>query len=371
MTDKAKTKKQINREYYETHKAEIQAKRKSILEQNKKLIELAKNGSIVQPQQTQEPKQEPQSIEQEPQREIQPQQTEQRDPEQIKIMPVIPQAYKVDLREVYIEQGTELFEIKMHGDLGIGIIAEGSAGTGKTLCGKTFAHKNDLPLIFVPCNEYMTDSKLIGTWQLKNGESVYCLGAIPTAIECANKSKNKEALLLLDELNTLNTATQKILNETLNVSTGVIVPALNKVFKLDPDAKLYIYATQNPTLYSGTNELNKELQSRFHIVKWSDLNEEQTKELLKKYNIEEEIITRVLELKAKIKTAYEAQTLNDIMDTRELVKFCKVLNYLRHSKTKDDPLTHALKLLVGKFSVNQDSQKFVYELIEGIFSIEI
>ncbi len=292
--------------------------------------------------------------------------------------------YKI-IKEDYLQRNGEFqdFDDSMHDN--IPIIIQGEAGVGKTLSLKAYCMVRHYPLLQLRCSESAKENKLIGTYQLVNGNSIYCLGILTQAIEIANKSKAKCCVIQLDEINTLLNSTMKELNEAVNVREGIYIPALNKTYKLKDDCNILICGTMNPSHFSGTNELNPEMPSRFDIFVWDDLTELQTKTLLSGFNIDDDLMSKLVTLKTQINASYESDNLPYPFDTREIVKFCKRFNryidpsyrLLKNGKqtkiTKDQAIERALvRCVVGKYKAQgKEYSKNILENIESVFGIEI
>jgi AAA+ superfamily predicted ATPase len=380
--------KDANKKYYEQNKAQLNADRKSKrddLKQNQtdqadKLKDMENKLNQFQ----KDIQQNKQVVDQSQQIKIAQKEIGDQTPEKIKqivktiqtdtipVLPIDPEAHYVKMIEPYLQRNGEFEDFEDHKEIEKGLIISGESGLGKTQCVTAYADQNNYPLIKVTCSEGVKDTKLLGTWNLINGNSCYCLGAIPTAIQVANQTQSKTCVLLFDEINTLDNHTQKILNENLNFRQGVFIPALNKTFTLNEDSKILIVATQNPSYFLGTNELNYEIPSRFNIRHWEDLTEEQTQELLSKYEMDKELIGRLTRLKTQIKAGYDSGNLDYPIDTREIVKFCLFYKQVnKRMKKTDDTIKHCLELVfVGKYQAKSKEQyKLVTEMIESIFGL--
>ena len=356
-----KSKAEINKDYYEKHKPEISAQRKAKAELIKSLLAKKESQPIVNNNPSDK---NPSS-----------QTTNGSDNnDKIKILDVDPSEYVIALNEKYIERNGEKKEAERHMKLDRSLAIVGDSGIGKSLFVKSIASENKIPIVKVQCHDKMTDKEMFGTTQLKNGESIFVLGFLPTGIELANKSPNKKAIILLDEVNCLDSATQKILNESLNFRHGIVVPKLNKQYKLNSDSQILVIATMNPSHYLGTNEINAELKSRFNWRKWDDLTDDQTHKLLKVYKLESDLIEKLIHFKNQVKSAHQSQTLDHPIDTREIVKFCVFYSDMVKDMSHDEALKEALTLcLAGKYlaSANEDHVRLIREMIESSFAVKI
>ena len=280
-------------------------------------------------------------------------------------------------KETYHQRSDEIkqLDLAFDRDYKKGILFIGGSGIGKTLLSLYYATLRKIPCVFMSCHSGITKDELIGSYQLVNGNSAYVLGEIIQAIICANDSPNKRSILILDELNCMQNDTQKILNEMLRFKDGISIPELGLKFKLKPDCKVLVLATSNPLSYSGTNELNPELESRFEIIPVPDLTSDELKQMINnKYKIDSSLLDNLIRLKEMINEAHSEQSIEKNFDPREFEKL--VNQYTQLTDNKYDHNTALRKSLVsclyGKFTISEDPDqtKFVYEQIESIFGIQ-
>ena len=198
------------------------------------------------------------------------------------------------------------------------------------------------------------------------------MGVIPTVIELANKSPLKKAILLIDEISALTPEIQKLLNENLNFREGITVTEINQSFKLNDDSSIAVCATKNPATYAGTNELNTELYSIILQSQQPDLTKEQTTDLLKAYKLDEDLISKLCNLKDQINASYDGGNLFFRLDTREIVKFVNVYTVLKKSNIDEEQaITEACRLVLGKYSIAKDNLSLIQSMAESIFGVDI
>lgn len=256
-----------------------------------------------------------------------------------------------------------------------GIMFQGGSGVGKTLLCLYYATMRKLPCVFLSCHSGITKDELIGSYQLVDNNSAYVLGELIQAIICANNSPEKKAVLVLDELNCLNSDTMKILNEMLRFKDGIIIPELGIKYRLNPDCKILVLATGNPLSYQGVNELNAELESRFEIIQVPDLSSEELRDLINTdYKIDSEFLDNLIRLKEMIVEANVDSKLDKGFDTREFVKVIDQYSQLTsngytHERATIKAITSCL---YGKFSISDDDDqtRFVRETIESTLGIQ-
>ena len=144
------------------------------------------------------------------------------------------------------------------------VILSGPKGIAKTLSVASWAAKHNVPLITFDCSEDVRRSHLIGMLTLRGDETPFVLGPIPTAFEIANEIGT--CILCFEELNALVPQMQKVLNPITDFRRKIEVPECRRVFRLDPEAKLWVVGTMNTCVYGGIYELNEDCKSRFRMI---------------------------------------------------------------------------------------------------------
>ena len=179
----------------------------------------------------------------------------------------------------YVELHDEFSTYDAHMNSGIPLLIEGPKGCGKTLSIASWASKYRCPFIEYDCSEGTKKYDLQGTKTgVAGGLTPFELGFIPRIIECANQFGM--AILVLEELNALTPAMQKLLNPLLDWRKGVFITEVGQNYKLEKGKKLAILATTNPSSYQASNDLNEDLQSRFMIWEWDHPNVRQEKKAI-------------------------------------------------------------------------------------------
>ena len=144
------------------------------------------------------------------------------------------------------------------------LLLNGPKGIGKTLLPAYIAQEEGIPYLSMDCSEETRERHFKGGFTSKSGETPFILGTVANAIQVANEVG--WAMLVLEELNSLSPQQQKLVNSFTDFRRKLEVPELSARFELEPTAKLWVIATQNPTVYGGTNELNDDLRSRFTCI---------------------------------------------------------------------------------------------------------
>ena len=150
----------------------------------------------------------------------------------------------------------------------------GSKGVGKSLSVAAFGQKKGWPVVTYDCSEDARRYHLLGMYVSRGGDTPFVLGPLTTAIEVANETGF--CLLVLEEMNALSPAAQKLLNPLTDFRRKYEVPEAGAIFKLQPEAKLWVVGTMNDSVYGGVYQLNEDLKSRFRFLRleYPDLAEE-------------------------------------------------------------------------------------------------
>ena len=279
----------------------------------------------------------------------------------------------------YIVQGNELEVLHEILKSGNNALIYGPKGVGKTLMVHYYAYKHEIPIYTLDCSEDMRRFDLIGRFT-KIGDSIkFILGAIPKAIELANQAadQGKPLIFLLEEINTLTPAAQKILNPLLDWRRKIEAEEINKVFELRDDARLYIVATMNPSYYSGVYGLNEDLKSRFLEIFMGYPPEDVEKAIIvSQTGIEEDNIylNGLIRLAAETRGAYERLELSYCLSPRDLVSLVKFYISYRQSqrgsgKRERTIFAEVLKtVLLSRFD-KEDERKFIKSRVDAIFDI--
>jgi len=182
------------------------------------------------------------------------------------IYPTVPDEYMTKAPEKqYVDYGGLDFEIRSHIESGRNLLIEGHSGIGKTQKVEEISAELGIPKVTLMCNEGTKISHIKGHIEMDGSMTPFRLGALPTAIECANKHPTKMCIIYIDELALLTQQMQGILNETLDFRKSVTIENLGITYKLEEGAKLIVIASTNPSSYGGRNPINGDLNSRFDV----------------------------------------------------------------------------------------------------------
>mgnify|MGYP001431560475 CR=1 FL=1 len=135
----------------------------------------------------------------------------------------------------------------------------GEHGTGKSYAIKEAAKKDKMKLHRVIITQETTPEDLIFQYELKDGETVAIERELLTAV------KNGD-WIVLEELNMASPAVLTMLNGLLETDPESRYLRY-KELEIVPHKDFRLFATSNPTSYSGTNRMNDALLSRFIINK--------------------------------------------------------------------------------------------------------
>lgn len=166
----------------------------------------------------------------------------------------------------YIQLSDEADELETCLLKGMNYLIEGDKGLGKTQLVHNLCYKHNLPIVPINCSEGTKIGDLIGRPQINEFGSYFQLGVLPTAIEVANNSEKKMAVLYMDEFNAMRHEIQKATNSVTDDRRSIV--ANGKTYKLDEGVKLAVVATINPSTYAGVNTLTEDAKSRFIGATW-------------------------------------------------------------------------------------------------------
>ncbi len=217
------------------------------------------------------------------------------------------------------------------------LLLKGPKGTGKSLAFAAWAAHKRIPMVSVECSEDTKKYDLMGSPFIIGDETIFVLGGIPTAIEVANEVG--QCILNFEEVNSLTPQVQKTLNAAADWRQAVSLPHIGKVYRLRPGAKIWLVASQNPTVYGGTYDLNEDLKSRFEEIEITYPEDTMEKSILKGIGmqVDEEILKAFLLLARETRT----MTYGYSLSTRDLVRIL--------TNVELTGLETTLRMLVGKF----------------------
>jgi len=264
----------------------------------------------------------------------------------------------------------KLYEIHFNMETPKPILVVGHKGQGKTLSIAYFAYKNRIPLYQFDCSEDTRRKDLVGSFTFDGEKVMYLLGALPTAINLANRFGS--AILVLEELNALSPQMQKVLNSILDWRGQIFVPEINKLYRVDDGCKLMIVATMNPSFYGGTFELNEDLRSRFCEVFIDYPSKENEKKILEEIHedVDEEIVELVEIFAAETRAGYKRGELSYAISTRDVMMFMELYN--EYKKYFDGE--NALRLAITVSFYNRysgDEKTTIKNVIQSVFGVSL
>ncbi len=290
---------------------------------------------------------------------------------QIPTVPVNFDLYKPIRFGKYIEMGNEISMLENAIENGLPFLMEGEKGVGKTMAVTEACARTDTALVTFSCSSGTTMGDILGREHLYNGDSVFQLGVLPTAILCANKSKNKRAVLYLDELNALDPEIQKMLNPVIDDRRCIYVN--NERYALDDGVKFTIIATQNPSYYSGVNPLNEDLRSRFvgkvieyptseqisDVIDWTDIDEDSIKQPLLSLAVD------TLSMKKESKIDY-------VISVRDISLFTKLYrSFLTMKLSPDECLINAIECGILIKYADAEEREVVRSRAQDTFGVNV
>jgi MoxR-like ATPase len=281
-------------------------------------------------------------------------------------VPVDVEKYIITSAPHYVEIHNETKVFNNTLKSGIPLLIEGPKGIGKTLGIASWASKLRCPFIEFDCSEGTKKYDLQGTKTgVAGGLTPFELGFIPRILELANEFGM--AVLVLEELNALTPAMQKLLNPLLDWRSGMFISEIGENFKLEEGKKLAIFATTNPASYQASNDLNEDLKSRFKIWKWNYPNVRQERKAIQWGTMDVKIQKAIMSL-AKDTRKMVGKDVNYALSTRDIQKF--VNDYLAYDDPSIETLKLALEMNVLGF-YEEEEVRIIKSRIESSFGSDV
>jgi hypothetical protein len=267
----------------------------------------------------------------------------------------------------YHEVGNEFDIFDCHLDCGEAILLEGPKGCGKSLAIAKWCSLRGIPFITFDCSEETKEGQLMGRLVVKGQETPFHLGNIPRIIEICKHFGN--AVIIFEELNALTNQMQKLLNPLLDWRKGAYVETISQHFELNEGDKLLVMATMNPSSYSGVNELNDDLLSRFTKYKWEYPTMTEERKLLHTTGVPAEVVKQFLKLGQETRAAENRGDTSHSISTRELDS---LFNLYRAFKSRfENPLTELINGKVKGMFNEEEEWNIIKSRIESIFGREV
>lgn len=285
-----------------------------------------------------------------------------------------PELHMKKVEDEYTVIGNEFNVFDSHYEEGKPILLEGPKGCGKSLAAAKWSSLRKLPTITFDCSEGVKEGHLIGTLIVRERNGIrttpFHFGILPTIIEVANRYGG--AVLILEEINALTVQMQKILNGILDWRHSVYVEKIGKHVKLNKGCKLLVVGTMNPSSYSGVNEINDDLLSRFTPRQWDYPTMGQERKILNKLakKVPSEVVKNLLKLAQETRAAEKRGDITHSISTRELADMMRI--YPAYGKWCKNPLTEIVNEDIrGMYHNDDEAWKLVKSRIESIFGREV
>lgn len=240
------------------------------------------------------------------------------------------------------------------------LLLTGPAGVAKTLLLAYLAQEERLPYLSIDCTEETRERQIRGGFIVRSGETPFVMGTATNAIHVANEVG--AALLVIEELPALTPQMQKLVNSITDFRRKIELPELSTRIELRPDAKLWVCATRNPSVYGGGYELNQDLKSRFMEIEVPYPPQEGETRILRElappgFDIADEALTTLVNIARETRQSATSYALSP----RDLVQFLQVLPRMDWQDT--------LFLIAQKFP--PESRKLVIDRISAITNLPV
>ena len=233
-------------------------------------------------------------------------------------------------------------------------------------------------LITLQGNYNTSDRHMIGFNRLRGMSGEAVKGAVVNAICLANyyAKQGKIVIFYIDELPNIPTEVSIILASLLD-GRRMIQTQDGKVWKLEPEAKLVVVASGNPSHYAGVNTLQEALLSRFtgfYVGYPSDVSIKQIIDF-DSYGITPDVYDPLLQLCADIHGMKQKNDLDYVISPRDLFMFCEEyqnrMNVYEPRESKDLALSGALEKCILFNYQDLAERELVKQSINDTFNIKL
>lgn len=289
--------------------------------------------------------------------------------------------YLIDRDLPYIETDNEITHIETHLEAGENLIQRGPQGVGKTLSFSYVGAEKEIPVVQFDCSQDTSEADFVARPWLEvdeNGEkkTVYIPGVMPIAIMAANEYD--QAMLILEEVNSLSPSGQKMLNQVADWRESIKIPGADETVALDEDAQLMVGATMNPSGFGGTFDLNDDLRSRFNELHRPFPKTRILKQVMEangcpeRVGSEHDIIDRIVSLVESLHSLSVNRKISYPLSPRDAVRLGKMWREYYHRVNNENK---ALKLaletsVVGKYS-DKDEREIVTDEIGKSLGVKV
>lgn len=269
----------------------------------------------------------------------------------------------------YVQLSDEADELEACLLKGMNYLIEGDKGLGKTQLVHNLCFKHTLPIVPINCSEGTKIGDLIGRPQINEFGSYFQLGVLPTAIEVANKSEHKIAVLYMDEFNAMRHEIQKATNSVTDDRRSIV--ANGKTYRLNRGVKLAVVATINPSTYAGVNTLTEDAKSRFVGATWEYPSSEDMERIINWNGIPVDMVKEpMLTLVQNIHNLRINADVEYSLSPRDVAQFTDCYRMWTDSPLKK-PLERSLKnAVISKFG-DTAQRELIKKQISEIFGVTV
>jgi len=275
----------------------------------------------------------------------------------------------------------EVYNHILHSDKPLCLI--GDKGVGKT------ALIHDVPvdmyedgrlggLITLQGNYNTSDRHMIGYNRLRGMSGEAVKGAVVNAVCLANHfaKDGKIVIFYIDELPNIPTEVSIILASLLD-GRRMIQTQDGKVWKLEPEARLVVVASGNPSHYAGVNTLQEALLSRFNGYYVGYPSDVSIKQIIDfdSYGIKPEVYEPLLQLCSDIHGMKQKNDLDYVISPRDLIMFCEEyhnrMNVYEPREAEDNALLGSLEKCILFNYQDLTERELVKQSINDTFDIKL
>jgi midasin (ATPase involved in ribosome maturation) len=205
----------------------------------------------------------------------------------------------------------------------------GWSGTGKTEMVRNLMSKINGDLLELNADAFLTRGDLIGRWIVKDNETQFVYGVLPTAMTYNN---GRGCTLLINEFDTISPLVANILKPVLEDDPRItILENGAEVVRAGPDFRVVVTANtwargDDSGMFTNTHVQSVADQRRFHgFIQLDYLTPEVETEILKKYfpKLDDKCIANFIKVGNKIRESFKAGKIGRTFSPAELVNWAE------------------------------------------------
>lgn len=164
------------------------------------------------------------------------------------------EAYRIAERPYYRAVGSEVAAFEAAHALGLPVLLKGPTGCGKTRFLSHMAHRLDVPLVTVACNEDLSAADLVGRYVLRHGETEWLDGPL-------TRAARHGGICYLDEVVEAREDALVVIHPLADDRRLLPIAARGELLRAHPAFQLVV--SYNPRYQAAAKDLKPSTRQRF------------------------------------------------------------------------------------------------------------